>query len=52
MNLGQILKNGITRENPTFGLVLGMCPTLAGHLSDGRFGDGPGYTVVLAGSIY
>ena len=23
------LTNGILRENPTFGLVLGMCPTLA-----------------------
>ena len=26
---GKILKNGIIDENPTFRLVLGMCPTLA-----------------------
>ena len=25
----QVLSNGILKENPTFGLVLGMCPTLA-----------------------
>lgn len=25
----QVLLNGILKENPTFGLVLGMCPTLA-----------------------
>ena len=25
----QIIKNGITKENPTFVLMLGMCPTLA-----------------------
>ena len=30
MNKGlKTLTNGILRENPTFGLVLGMCPTLA-----------------------
>ena len=29
MKLLQILKNGIISENPTFRLVLGMCPTLA-----------------------
>lgn len=30
MNKGlNTLTNGILRENPTFGLVLGMCPTLA-----------------------
>ena len=26
---GKIIKNGIIDENPTFRLVLGMCPTLA-----------------------
>ena len=29
MNAIQIIKNGITKENPTFVLMLGMCPTLA-----------------------
>jgi electron transport complex protein RnfE len=29
LNLGKILMNGIVDENPTFRLVLGMCPTLA-----------------------
>ena len=28
-NETKVLLNGILRENPTFGLVLGMCPTLA-----------------------
>ena len=29
MSYIQIIKNGITKENPTFVLMLGMCPTLA-----------------------
>lgn len=29
MNYIQIIKNGITKDNPTFVLMLGMCPTLA-----------------------
>lgn len=29
MNYINILKNGIVKENPTFVLMLGMCPTLA-----------------------
>lgn len=29
MNYKEIIKNGITKENPTFVLMLGMCPTLA-----------------------
>ena len=29
MNYLKILKNGIIKENPTFVLLLGMCPTLA-----------------------
>ena len=28
-NYLNIIKNGITTENPTFVLLLGMCPTLA-----------------------
>ena len=28
-NASKTLTNGILKENPTFGLVLGMCPTLA-----------------------
>ena len=29
MNYIDIIKNGVSRENPTFVLLLGMCPTLA-----------------------
>jgi len=29
MSLGNVIKNGIVTENPTFRLVLGACPTLA-----------------------
>ncbi|MBQ1486763.1 MAG: electron transport complex subunit RsxE, partial [Muribaculaceae bacterium] len=29
MSYIQIIKNGIIKENPTFVLMLGMCPTLA-----------------------
>ena len=29
MNYLNIIKNGIVKENPTFVLMLGMCPTLA-----------------------
>lgn len=29
MKLGKIFKNGLVTENPVFGQVLGMCPTLA-----------------------
>ena len=28
MNYFKIIKNGIINENPTFVLLLGMCPTL------------------------
>ena len=28
-NAKETFLNGIIKENPTFGLVLGMCPTLA-----------------------
>ena len=33
MNYLNIIKNGITKENPTFVLMLGMCPTLATTLT-------------------
>ncbi|MDY4555132.1 MAG: Rnf-Nqr domain containing protein, partial [Prevotella sp.] len=29
MNYFKIISNGIIKENPTFVLLLGMCPTLA-----------------------
>ena len=36
MNVIQIIKNGIIKENPTFVLMLGMCPTLATTTSAGN----------------
>ena len=36
MNAIQIIKNGIIKENPTFVLMLGMCPTLATTTSAGN----------------
>lgn len=51
MSLFKIFKNGIVDENPTFRLVLGMCPTLA--LSVAVFngiGMGLAATAVLIGS--
>lgn len=36
MNAIQIIKNGIVKENPTFVLMLGMCPTLATTTSAGN----------------
>ena len=42
------LTNGIFRENPTFGLVLGMCPTLATTTSAANgMGMGAATTFVL-----
>ena len=35
MNYISIIKNGIVKENPTFVLMLGMCPTLATTTSAG-----------------
>ena len=29
MNAKDIIKNGLIKENPTWVLILGMCPTLA-----------------------
>ena len=31
MNNFKVLMNGIVKENPTFVLLLGMCPTLYGY---------------------
>ena len=36
MNYISIVKNGIVKENPTFVLMLGMCPTLATTTSAGN----------------
>lgn len=51
MNKWSIFKNGILNENPTFRLVLGMCPTLAvtSAVVNG-LGMGIAATVVLVGS--
>ncbi len=47
----QILKNGILNENPTFRLLLGMCPTLAVTTAAmNGLGMGLSTTVVLIGS--
>ena len=47
----QILKNGLLDENPTFRLVLGMCPTLATTTSvTNALGMGAAATFVLIGS--
>lgn len=47
----KLIKNGIITENPTFGLVLGMCPTLAVTSSaENGFGMGLAATAVLMGS--
>jgi electron transport complex protein RnfE len=50
-NLGQVLKNGLIDENPTFVQLLGMCPTLAVTTSatDG-LAMGLATTTVLVGS--
>ena len=47
----KVLTNGIIKENPTFRLLLGMCPTLA-VTTDAINGLGMGLstTVVLIGS--
>lgn len=47
----KLIKNGIITENPTFGLVLGMCPTLAVTTSaENGIGMGLAATAVLMGS--
>lgn len=51
MSFLKIFKNGIVDENPTFRLVLGMCPTLAVTTAMvNGIGMGLAATVVLVGS--
>ena len=51
MSLFSNLSRGIFRENPTFRLVLGMCPTLATTTSlENALGMGAATTFVLCGS--
>ena len=51
MSLFSNLTRGIFRENPTFRLVLGMCPTLATTTSlENALGMGAATTIVLCGS--
>ena len=50
MHKWSIFKNGILNENPTFRLVLGMCPTLAVTSAVVNVGMGLAATVVLIGS--
>ena len=51
MNPLKLLKNGILTENPTFVLVLGLCPTLAVTSSAiNGIGMGLAATAVLMGS--
>ena len=46
-----LIKNGILKDNPTFRLVLGMCPTLATTTSiENGVGMGLATTAVLVGS--
>lgn len=51
MNMGNIVKNGIVKENPVFIQFLGMCPVLAvtGTATNG-LGMGLATTAVLLGS--
>ena len=51
MNLLKVISNGLVKENPTFRLVLGTCPTLAVTTSAiNGIGMGISTTVVLIGS--
>ena len=51
MKLWNIIKNGLFKENPTFVLVLGLCPTLAVTSSSiNGMGMGLAATAVLMGS--
>lgn len=51
MKLLKVFKNGLLNENPTFRLVLGMCPTLAVTTSAiNGIGMGAAATFVLLGS--
>jgi electron transport complex protein RnfE len=50
-NLGQVFKNGLVDENPTFVQLLGMCPTLAVTTSAiNGLAMGLATTIVLVGS--
>ncbi len=50
-NLGQVFKNGLVDENPTFVQLLGMCPTLAVTTSaTNGLAMGLATTTVLVGS--
>ena len=49
--LSSIFSNGIGKENPTFRLLLGMCPTIAVSLAvSNAIGMGLAATFVLVGS--
>ncbi|HHY45669.1 MAG TPA: electron transport complex subunit E [Firmicutes bacterium] len=51
MRFFSVLKNGITDENPTFRLLIGMCPVLATSLAvTNGIGMGIAATFVLVGS--
>jgi len=51
MSLRKVFMNGIIKENPTFRLVLGMCPTLAlSTAAVNGIGMGLATTFVLVGS--
>ncbi|MEX1378276.1 MAG: electron transport complex subunit E [Eubacteriales bacterium] len=51
MNYRKVFMNGITKENPVFRLLLGMCPTLAVTTSaTNGIGMGLAATFVLVGS--
>jgi electron transport complex protein RnfE len=50
MNNFKVLMNGIVKENPTFVLLLGMCPTL-GTTSSAINGMGMGLATMFASFI-
>lgn len=51
MKLGKVFTNGLVKENPTFRLVLGTCPTLAVTTAAiNGLGMGAATTFVLVGS--
>lgn len=51
MKLGKVFTNGLVKENPTFRLVLGTCPTLAVTTAAvNALGMGAATTFVLVGS--
>ena len=52
MNYVDIIKNGIVKENPTFVLMLGMCPTLATTTSAMTGYDGCAYLYQLCDFMF